>query len=67
MVATALPMRFVSARAMFMKRSMPSSSTNPATGILSSEDSVAASATNPAPATPPEPFDVSSRTAMTNA
>ncbi len=64
-VPTALPMVLVMARASDMKRSIPSSSTIPATGILPSEASVAASVMNPDPVTPADPFDVSSSTPST--
>lgn len=64
-VPTALPMVLVMARASDMNRSMPSSSTIPATGILPSEASVAASVMNPDPVTPADPFDVSSSTPST--
>jgi hypothetical protein len=62
-VATALPMRFVIARASDMKRSTPRSSVNPATGIAGNAASVAASVTNPLPVTAAAPFDVRSSTA----
>jgi hypothetical protein len=51
-VATPLPIRFVTALASFMKRSTPSRITGPATGTVWIEESVAASVTNPAPAPP---------------
>ena len=60
-VATALPMRLVIARASDMKRSTPSSSARPASGMLGNADSVAASVMNPLPVTAAAPFEVSSR------
>ena len=60
-VATALPIRLVIARASDMKRSTPSSSARPASGMLGNADSVAASVMNPLPVTAAAPFDVSSR------
>ncbi|MCY1299092.1 hypothetical protein D9M70_486070 [compost metagenome] len=64
-VPTALPMVLVMARASDMKRSTPSSSTMPATGILPIEASVAASVIKPEPVTPAEPLEVSSSTPST--
>ena len=61
-VATALPIRLVIARASDMKRSTPTSSVSPATGIVGNTASVAASVTKPLPVTAAAPFDVSSRT-----
>ena len=61
-VATALPIRLVSARASDMKRSTPRISAMPATGMVPTEASVAASMMKPLPVTPAAPFDVSSST-----
>src|SRR5690242_18433773 len=61
-VATALPIRLVIARASDMKRSTPSSSVSPATGIVGNAASVAASVTNPLPVTAAAPLDVKSST-----
>ena len=61
-MATPLPIRLVMARASAMKRSMPRMSDSPATGMTLTEASVAASVTNPPPATAAAPFDVSNST-----
>ncbi len=58
-VATPLPMKLVSARASLMKRSMPRISAMPATGIVGTTASVAASVMKPAPVMPDAPFEVS--------
>ena len=62
-VATALPMKLVSARASDMNRSMPRMSASPATGTCPTADSVAASTMNPLPVTPAAPLEVNSNTA----
>jgi hypothetical protein len=59
-VATALPMRLVIARASDMKRSMPTMSAMPTAGMVPKACSPAASVTRPAPVTPAAPFDTSS-------
>ena len=52
-------MKFVSARASDMKRSMPRTSARPATGTDGTTASVAASVMKPAPVTPDAPLPVS--------
>ena len=64
-VATALPMRFVIARASLMKRSTPSSSATPSTGTTFIAESVLASTMKPEPVTPAAPLDVIMRIAST--
>ena len=62
-VATALPNRFVMARASLINRSIGNTSTIASTGILpDSVPSVAASVIKPPPVTAAAPFDVSSNT-----
>ena len=63
MVATALPIRFVIARASDMNRSTPTSSVRPAIGIIGNAVSVAASVMKPLPVTAAAPFEVSMRMA----
>ena len=63
MVATPLPIRFVSARASDMKRSTPRIRASPATGTWPTAESVAARTMKPLPVTPAAPLEVSSRTA----
>ena len=63
-VATPLPIRLVSARASDMKRSTPRISAMLATGMVPTEDKVAASTMKPEPVTPAAPFEVKSRMAM---
>jgi len=58
-----LPSTLVKARASDMKRSIPTSSATPASGISGMTARVAASATSPLPDTPAAPFDLSSMTA----
>ncbi|MCY1441919.1 hypothetical protein D9M71_582590 [compost metagenome] len=65
MVPTPLPMVLVIARASDMKRSTPSRSTMPATGMVPKEDKVAARMMNPEPVTPAEPLEVNINTAST--
>ena len=62
---TALPMVLVIERASDMKRSTPSSSTMPATGMVPNEARVAARVIKPEPVTPAEPFEVSISTPST--
>ena len=52
-------MQLVIARASDMNRSMPRIKASPATGIVGTTASVAASVMNPAPVTPHAPFEVS--------
>ena len=62
-VGLVVPMRFVMARASDMNRSTPRRSVRPATGMLPTAESVAASVMKPPPVTAAAPFDVSRRTA----
>ncbi|MNY62347.1 hypothetical protein D3C86_1991460 [compost metagenome] len=48
-----------------MKRSTPSNKTMPATGIVPSDDKVAAKMMKPEPVTPAEPLEVNINTAST--
>src|SRR5262245_65577958 len=59
-VATQLPIRFVSARAMPMNQSTERTSTRPIAGIAGIAESVAARITIAEPGTPCAPFDVTS-------
>jgi hypothetical protein len=58
MVATPLPIRFVSARHSLMNLSMPSRMASDWIGMSGTIASVAANVTKPAPVTPEAPFDV---------
>ncbi|MNP36785.1 hypothetical protein D3C76_1301980 [compost metagenome] len=60
-----MPMVLVIARASDMKRSTPSKSTMPATGMVPREDKVAARMINPDPVTPADPLEVNIKTAST--
>ena len=62
-VATQLPIRLPSARAMPMNQSTDSTSTRPIAGIAGIAESVAASTTIAEPGTPCAPFDVTSEIA----
>ena len=67
MVATPLPMMFVTARHSLMNLSMPSTMAMPGTSAGLTTANVAARVTKPAPVTPLAPFDVSMATPrMTN-
>src|SRR5262249_36221121 len=63
MVARPLAIRLVTPPGAVQKRAVPPGKASRATGILLRETSVAASATNPAPATPAEPLEVNRQTA----
>ena len=64
-VATQLPIRLVSARAMPTNQSTGRISTRPSTGIAGIADSVAARITIAGPGIPCAPFDVTSDTSST--
>ncbi len=67
MQATALPMKFVSARHSDMNRSMPRMSAMPTTGTEGTTASVAASVMKPEPVTPAAPFEESIATRRSSA